>query len=100
MGQGLVYNPGPKLDPLDTAVFNADIEVVKEKLKPVYEAIKLVRKELHEGKSLIGFAGAPWTLLRYMMSGSKSNANSFILFIPTDKSNKEISISIKEKLTL
>ena len=76
MGQGLVYNPGPKLDPLDPAVFNADIEVVKEKLKPVYEAIKLVRKELHEGKSLIGFAGAPWTLLRYMMSGSKSNANS------------------------
>ena len=39
------------------------------KLNPVYKAIKLVNKnELTNNKSTIGFVGAPWTLLVYMIN--------------------------------
>ena len=40
-----------------------------EKLEPVYEAIRLTRQKLDAGTSLIGFAGAPWTLLMYALQG-------------------------------
>jgi uroporphyrinogen decarboxylase len=42
------------------------MDVFIEKCKPVYEAITKVRSQLCHSKSLIGFAGAPWTLYRYM----------------------------------
>ena len=42
------------------------METFIEKCKPVYEAITKVRNTLCHSKSLIGFAGAPWTLYRYM----------------------------------
>ncbi len=75
MGQPLTFDPGPKLGELDPQIWNTDIDVIKEKLKPVYQAIEKVRMKLDSQKSLIGFAGAPWTILRYMMSGSKNNPN-------------------------
>lgn len=40
-----------------------------EKLSKVYEAINLVRKSLPQEKSLIGFAGAPWTVVSYLLEG-------------------------------
>ena len=40
-----------------------------EKISPVYKAINLVSKtELTSNKSTIGFVGAPWTLLVYMIN--------------------------------
>ena len=38
----------------------------------VYDAIKLVKRELNNQIPLIGFAGAPWTLLSYMVEGQGS----------------------------
>ena len=38
-----------------------------KKVSPVYEGIKKVKNNLKE-KNLIGFAGAPWTLLLYMLN--------------------------------
>ena len=46
----------------------------KEKLNPIYKAIKKTREKLDKKKSLISFIGAPWTLLIYMM-GLKENKN-------------------------
>jgi uroporphyrinogen decarboxylase len=45
---------------------------VNETLDFVFEAIKLVKKELNGRVPLIGFAGAPWTILCYMVQGKGS----------------------------
>src|SRR5690606_1654722 len=41
-----------------------------DNLSYVYEAIKITKKELDGRVPLIGFAGAPWTILAYMIEGS------------------------------
>lgn len=50
---------------------------VSDDLNYVFEAIRLTKKELNERVPLIGFSGAPWTLLTYMVEGrgSKSFSN-------------------------
>ena len=46
------------------------------KLKPVYNAINLVSKnELLKEKNIIGFVGAPWTLLVYVMNKQSPKKN-------------------------
>lgn len=40
-----------------------------ERLTYVYDTIGIVRKRLSEDKALIGFTGAPWTLITYMIEG-------------------------------
>ncbi len=42
----------------------------------VYEAIRITKKELQGRVPLIGFAGAPWTILAYMVEGSGSKTFS------------------------
>ena len=44
-------------------------ELNKEKVKPCYEAIKNIKKELTD-KPLIGFSAAPWTLATYYIEGN------------------------------
>ena len=46
-----------------------------QKLLPVYKGIEKVKKEIKE-KSLIGFTGAPWTVLLYMLN-KESPKNNF-----------------------
>ena len=42
-----------------------------EKLNPVYESIRSVKRELNSlNKPLIGFSGAPWTIAAYMLEGN------------------------------
>ena len=43
-----------------------------ERLTYVYETIKIARERLAEDKALIGFTGAPWTLITYMIEGRGS----------------------------
>jgi len=45
---------------------------VDERLHYVFEAIQLIKQELNERVPLIGFAGAPWTILCYMVQGQGS----------------------------
>ena len=42
---------------------------VTKKLAPVAETVRLVKKDLPQGTTLIGFAGAPWTVACYMLQG-------------------------------
>lgn len=71
LGQKLDYTPGPVMGPFDKAIMDTDIKQFVSKCQPVYDAIKLTRQLLDPSKSLIGFAGAPWTLLRYMLANNK-----------------------------
>ena len=45
---------------------------VEDKLDYVFKALTLTKKELNNKVPLIGFAGAPWTILCYMVEGKGS----------------------------
>ncbi len=65
-----VKNVGPILGDLNfnqMSKFTANF--FTERINPVYKAIELVQNnKLTENKSTIGFVGAPWTLLVYMLN--------------------------------
>src|SRR6478736_6418410 len=79
MGLGLSVNEGegPRLArPVRT---RADIEALgvpdpETDLRYVMDAVRLIRRELHERVPLIGFAGSPWTLACYMVEGQGSDS--------------------------
>ena len=71
----LVESKGPLLpDPIKTAADMKRIRVpeISETLGYVMDAIRLIKKELNGRVPLIGFAGAPWTILCYMVQGKGS----------------------------
>jgi uroporphyrinogen decarboxylase len=53
---------------IDALILNG----AEEKLKYVFDALSLIKKELGGRVPLIGFAGAPWTILCYMVEGKGS----------------------------
>ena len=67
-----VTGEGPRLS---TITEDADfaklgsIEDIHETLSPVYETVRILSKELPKETTLIGFAGAPWTVATYMIAG-------------------------------
>ena len=71
-------NFGPELGELDLDNLNK-INAVDfiNKLHPIYKAIKKVKNnEIIKDKDLIGFVGAPWTLLVYMINKSSPKKNN------------------------
>ena len=66
-------NQGPLLEEFNFKKFlENDTNSFTQTLQPVYKAIQKTRKKLDKKKSLIGFVGAPWTLLIYMLGAKKS----------------------------
>ena len=67
-----IKNQGPILEEFNFKKFlNNDKISFTQKLHPVYKAIQKTREKLDKKKSLIGFIGAPWTLLIYMLEQKK-----------------------------
>ncbi len=81
---GLGYEMVEKRGPLfpETIRSESDIqklatgEAAAARLRYVYDALELTRKNLDGRVPLIGFSGAPWTLLAYMVEGSGSKTFS------------------------
>ena len=80
LGQKVEFKKGigPILEKinLDTIINTDPVDFV-QKILPVYKGIEKVKKNLRD-KNLIGFVGAPWTLLLYMINnGSPKNSFDF-----------------------
>lgn len=64
-----VETKGPVLSPVDlTQLPVFDEETFTQKTAPIMETIKRVKSQLTD-QTLIGFAGAPWTVAAYMLQG-------------------------------
>ncbi|MCY4289144.1 MAG: uroporphyrinogen decarboxylase [Aestuariivita sp.] len=67
-----VSGEGPRLSQFSSEahfIRMTNTEDIHATLAPVYQTIRLVRKELNAKVALIGFAGAPWTVATYMIAG-------------------------------
>jgi uroporphyrinogen decarboxylase len=89
MGVDLYFDPGPVVrNPIRTdAQIDALPQLLPERDVPfVLDSIRLIRPELPRGAPLIGFAGGPFTLLCYLVSGKPSKefgiARSFLYSQP------------------
>ncbi len=45
------------------------IDDIHDTLAPIYETVRILSRELPKETTLIGFAGAPWTVATYMIAG-------------------------------
>lgn len=67
-----VTGEGPRLSTITDAAGVAKLrpaDQVHEKLAPIYETLRILTRELPKDTTLIGFAGAPWTVATYMVAG-------------------------------
>ena len=67
-----VKGEGPRLSTVTSEQDFRDLKPVRaidDTLSPVYETVKILSRELPEDVTLIGFAGAPWTVATYMIAG-------------------------------
>ena len=67
-----VTGDGPRLSPITSADDIAKLKPasdIHEVLSPVYETVRILSRELPAETTLIGFAGAPWTVATYMIAG-------------------------------
>lgn len=96
-----VTGEGPRLSTVTT---QADFDVLKpasdvhEVLSPIYETVKILSRELPAETTLIGFAGAPWTVATYMIAGrgtpDQGPAHALI------SENRPLFEALLERLTL
>lgn len=67
-----VTGEGPRLSTIKSAKDFSKLKSasdVHETLSPIYETLGILKTELPRETTLIGFAGAPWTVATYMVAG-------------------------------
>ena len=101
-------NLGPILEELDISKLSSYDEVdFVERIYPVYKAINKVSKDnLLKDKNMIGFVGAPWTLLVYILNRQSPKRNlkkdffsdQFLINRILDLLDKFLKIHIKNQI--
>ena len=87
LGLKLSFAPGPTIaDPVRT---DRDVARLNEsaaaELGFVYDAVRLIRRELAGKVPLIGFAGAPYTVASYMVEGGPSDHYKVVKAMMTER---------------
>lgn len=76
LGQSVsfVEGEGPVLAPIRSQeeLSQLSLERLHDHLEPVYETVQRLANEIPSETTLIGFAGAPWTVATYMVEGRSS----------------------------
>jgi uroporphyrinogen decarboxylase len=74
IGQNLSFiaGEGPRLTPPLVNGALDQLSSCSARLDPIYETVRKVKAALPAGKTLIGFAGSPWTVATYMAAGQGS----------------------------
>ena len=74
MGQDLEFlqGEGPRLSPRLVDATLKSLHAVPERLSAIYDTVRGVRAGLGTGRTLLGFAGSPWTVATYMVAGEGS----------------------------
>jgi uroporphyrinogen decarboxylase len=78
LGQNLSFiaGEGPRLTPPLANGQLDDLKPFPGRLDPIYATVARVKAELDRSKTLIGFAGSPWTVATYMVAGEGSRQQS------------------------
>ena len=74
---GMKFDLVPKVGPVFNKRISNDSDIKNlnynnDYFKNIYKGISSIRSDLNNDKSLIGFAGAPWTVACYMLEGKPS----------------------------
>ncbi|HEX6301047.1 MAG TPA: uroporphyrinogen decarboxylase [Acidimicrobiia bacterium] len=72
MGVEMTFDPGPRFAPLTLTEVVALPDLDVDRVAHVGETIHLVRQAVPETTAVVGFAGAPVTLLAYLLEGGGS----------------------------
>ena len=82
LGQALDYREGegPILEPIRNVAELAALSMdgLHERVAPVYETVAQLASKLPDDVTLIGFAGAPWTVATYMVEGRGSRDHAAV----------------------
>lgn len=63
-----VEGEGPRLEPIEN-LDEIPVRIDLDRLRPVFETLGILRRELPAQTTLLGFCGAPWTVAGYMTMG-------------------------------
>ncbi len=67
-----VAGEGPRLTPILAHAAIDQLQPYPTRLDPIYQTVRRVKAALDPAKTLIGFAGSPWTVATYMIAGQGS----------------------------
>jgi uroporphyrinogen decarboxylase len=100
---GFQEGEGPKLEFIRDAKGLATLtfDGMVERLAPVYETVARLRQDLPAETTLIGFAGAPWTVATYVVEGGSSRTfEATRRFATEDKTSFDRLIALLTEATI
>ncbi|MGB5863970.1 MAG: uroporphyrinogen decarboxylase [Sulfitobacter sp.] len=95
-----VTGEGPRLSTITTQAELDKLvpaDAIHDHLSPIYETVKILSKELPSETTLIGFAGAPWTVATYMIAGQGTPDQAPAHALKAE--NRSVFDSLMERIT-